>query len=112
MLDRGEGDKARPGILLCAPLGLKEPTGKVQSATGQWYEVHADMFRKDNIPEGAGQGDQCWRCTKEAGQIPWPVLQMTAWAFPNATMRTTDTRGQQWGPQNSKSQQKGDFRGG
>ena len=23
---------------------------------------------------------------------------MTAWAFPNATMRTTDTRGQWWGP--------------
>ena len=55
------------------------------------------MFRKDNIPEGAGQGDQCWRCTKEAGRIPWPVLRMTAWAFPNATMRTTDTRGQWWG---------------
>ena len=56
------------------------------------------MFRKDNIPEGAGQGDQCWRCTKEAGQIPWPVLRMTAWAFRNATMRTTDARGQWWGP--------------
>ena len=56
------------------------------------------MFQKDNIPEGAGQGDQCSRCTKEAGQIPWPVLPMTAWAFPNATMRTTDTRGQWWGP--------------
>ena len=98
VLDRGKRDKARPGILLCAPLGLKGPRGKVQSATGQWYDVHADMFRKDNIPEGAGQGDQCWRCTKEAGQIPWPVLGMTAWAFPNATMRTTDTRGQWWGP--------------
>ena len=98
VLDRGERDKARPGILLCAPLGLKGPRGKVQSATVQWYDVHADMFRKDNIPEGAGQGDQCWRCTKEAGQVPWPVLQMTAWAFPNATMRTTDARGQWWGP--------------
>ena len=63
VLDRGERDKARPGILLCAPLGLK-------GLTGQWYDVHADMFRKDNIPKGAGQGDQCWRCTKEAGQIP------------------------------------------
>ena len=83
---------------MCAPLGLKGPRWKVQSATRQWYDVHADMFRKDNIPEGAGQGDQCWRCTKEAGQIPWPVLQMTAWAFPNATMRTTDARGQWWGP--------------
>ena len=62
------------------------------------HDVHADMFRRDNIPEGAGQGDQCWRCTKEVGQIPWPVLRMTAWAFPNATMRTTDTRGQWWGP--------------
>ena len=98
VLDRGERDKARPGILLCAPLGLKGPRGKVQSASGQWYEVHADTFRKDNIPEGAGQGDQCWRCIKEAGQIPWPVLRMKAWAFPNATMRTTDTRGQWWGP--------------
>ena len=98
VLDRGERDKARPGILLCAPLGLKGPRGKVQSATGRWYDVHADMFRGDNILEGAGQGDQCWRCTKEAGQIPWPVLRMTAWAFSNATMRTTDTRGQWWGP--------------
>ena len=98
VLDRAERDKARLGILLCAPLGLKGPRGKVQSATGQWYDAHADMFRKDNIPEGAGQGDQCWRSTKEAGQIPWPVLRMTAWAFPNATMRTTDTRGQWWGP--------------
>ena len=74
VLDRGGRDKARPSILLCAPLGLKGPTRKVQSATGQWYDVHADMLRKDNIPEGAGQGDQCWRCTKEAGQVPWPVL--------------------------------------
>ena len=98
VLYRGERDKARPGILLCAPLGLKGQRGKVQSATGQWYDVHADMFRKDNIPEGAGQGEQCWRCTKEAGQVPWPLLRMTAWAVPNATMRTTDTRGQWWGP--------------
>ena len=98
VLDRGERDRARPGILLCAPLGLKGPRGKVQSATGQSYDVHADMFRKDNIPEGAGQGDQCWRCTKEAGHVPWRGLQMTAWAFPNATMRTTDARGQWWGP--------------
>ena len=97
MLDRGERDKGRPGILLCAPLGLKGPRGKVQSATGQWYGVYADMFRRDNIPEGAGQGDQCWRCTKEARQVPWPVLQMTAWAFLNATMRTRDARGQWWG---------------
>ena len=74
------------------------PRGKVQSATGQWYDVHADMFHTDNITEGARQGDQCWRCTKEAGQVPWPVLQMTAWALPNATMRTTDARGQWWGP--------------
>ena len=56
------------------------------------------MFQRDNIPEGTGQGDQCWRCTKEAGQVLWPVLRMTAWAFPTATMRTTDTRGQWWGP--------------
>ena len=88
----GQGDRG-----LCAPLGLKGPGEKVQNAAGQSYDVHADMFRKDNIPKGEGQGDQCWRCTKEAGQIPWPVLQMTAWAFPNATMRTTDTRGQWWG---------------
>ena len=56
------------------------------------------LFRRDNITVGAGQGDQCWRCTKEAGQVPWPVLRMTAWAFPTATMRTTDARGQWWGP--------------
>ena len=30
-LVRGEREKARPGILLCAPLGLKGPRGKVQS---------------------------------------------------------------------------------
>ena len=29
VLDRGERDKARPGILLCVPLGLKGPRGKV-----------------------------------------------------------------------------------
>ena len=98
VLNRGERDNARPGILLCAPLGLKGPRGKVQSATGQWYDVHADMFRRDNILEGARQGNQCWRCTKEAVRFPWPVLRMTAWAFPNTTMRTTDTRGQWWGP--------------
>ena len=98
VLDRGERGKARPGILLCAPLGLKGPRGKVQGTSGQWYDVHTDMFRRDNIPVGAGQGDQCWRCTKEAGQVPWLVLRMTAWAFPTATMHTTDARGQWWGP--------------
>ena len=98
VLDGGERDKARPGILLCAPLGLKGPRGKVQSTSGQWYDVHADMFRGDNILVGAGQGDQCRECTKEAGQVPWPVLRMTAWAFATATMLTTDARGQWWGP--------------
>ena len=34
VLDRGERHKARPGILLCAPLGLKGPRGKVQSKSG------------------------------------------------------------------------------
>ena len=34
VLDRGERDKASPGILLCAPLGLKGPRGKVQSKSG------------------------------------------------------------------------------
>ena len=72
VLDRGERDEAGTGILLCAPLGPEGQRGKVQSATGQWYDVHADMFRRDNISEGAGQGDQCWRCTK--GQVLWPVL--------------------------------------
>ena len=94
VLDRGETDKARPGILLCALLGLKGPRGKLQSMSGQWYNVDADMFRRANIPVGAGQEDQCWRCTKEAGQVPWPVLRMTALAFPTATMRVTDARGQ------------------
>ena len=98
VLDEGVRDRARPGILLCAPLGLKGLRGKVQSATGQWYDVHADMFRRNNIPEGVGQGDQCPRWTQEAGQVPWPVLQMTAWAFPDATMRSMDARGQWWGP--------------
>ena len=69
VLDRGRRDKARPGILLSVPLGVKGPREKVQSNNGQWYDVHADMFRRDNIPEGTGQGDQCWRCTKEAPQV-------------------------------------------
>ena len=56
------------------------------------------MFRRDNIPVGAGQGDRCWRCTKEAGQVPWLILRMKAWAFLTATMRTTDARGQWWPP--------------
>ena len=68
VLDRGESNKARPGILLCVPLGLKGPRGKVQSATGQWYDVHADMFRRDNILEGAGQGYKCWGCSGSLGQ--------------------------------------------
>ena len=34
----------------------------------------------------------------EAGQVPSPVPRTMAWAFPNATMRTTDARGQCWGP--------------
>ena len=55
------------------------------------------MLRRDNIPVGAGKGDQCWKCTREAAQVPWPVLRMAAWAFPTATMRTTDPRGQWWG---------------
>ena len=95
--DRGERDKARLGILLSAPLGLKGPRGKVQSTSGQWYDVHADMFQRDNIPVGAAQGDQCRRCTKEAGQVSWPILRMTAWALPTVTIRTTDARGQWWG---------------
>ena len=98
VLDRGERDRARPGILLCAPLGLKGPKGKVKSKSRQWYFVHADILGRDNIPEGAEKGDQCWRCTKVAGQVPWLVVKMTAWAFPTATMRTTDARGQWWGP--------------
>ena len=98
VLDRGERKKARPGILLCAPLGLKPPRGNIQSMSGQWYNVHADIFWRDNIPGGLERGDQCWRCTKEAGQVPWPVLRMTAWVFLTATMRTTNVRGQWWGP--------------
>ena len=54
-LVRPEREKARPGILLCAPLGLKGPGGKVQSTSVQWYDVQADMFRRDNIPRGSGQ---------------------------------------------------------
>ena len=30
--------------------------------------------------------------------VPWPVLRMTAWVIPIAAMRTTDVRGQWWGP--------------
>ena len=54
VLDRGEENKAGPGILLCAPLGLKGPRGKVQNTSGQWYDVHANIFRRDNILVGAG----------------------------------------------------------
>ena len=35
---------------------------------------------------------------RKAGQVPLLVLRMTAWAFPTATMHTTDARGQWWGP--------------
>ena len=67
-LVRGEREKGRPGILLWALLGLKGPRGKLQSMSGQWYNVHADMVRRDNIPRRSGQRDQCWRCPKEGGQ--------------------------------------------
>ena len=95
---QGRKGQGKMGILLCAALGVKGPRGKVQSTSGQWHDVHGDMFRRDNIPVGAGQGDQCWRCTKEAGQVPWLVMRTTAWAFLTATMRTTDARGQSSGP--------------
>ena len=52
VLDRGEREKARPGMLLCAPLGLKGPREKVQTTSRQWYAVHAGMIRRDNIPVG------------------------------------------------------------
>ena len=94
---RREGQGQTGHTVVCAA-GTQRAGWKVQSATRQWYDVHADMFRRDNIPEGAGQGDHCWRCIKEVGQVPWPVLRMTAWAFPNATMRATEARGQWWGP--------------
>ena len=68
VLDRGEREQAGLGILLCASLGLKGPRGKVQSTSVQWYNVHADMFRRDNIPVGTGQEDQCWRCTMTQNQ--------------------------------------------
>ena len=54
VLDSGERDKARLGILLCAPLGLKGPRKKVQSTSGQWYNVHAHMFRRDSRQETGG----------------------------------------------------------
>ena len=95
-LSSGARQKARLGILVCAPLGLKGPRGRVQSERGQWYEVQADMARQH--PRRAGTEGPCWSCTKEAGQVPWPVLRLTAWAFPMATMRTTEARGQWWGP--------------
>ena len=57
VLDKGGRDKAMPGIVLCAPLGLKGPRGEMQGTSGQWYDVQADMFRSDNIPVGAGQGE-------------------------------------------------------
>ena len=56
VLHRGERDNARTGILLCAPLGLKGPRGKIQSTSGQWYDVHADMSRRDNFPGGGRTG--------------------------------------------------------
>ena len=50
------------------------------------------------IPMGSGRENQCLRGTKKAGQVLWSVLRMTAWAFPTATMRTTDVWGQWCGP--------------
>ena len=74
-------------------------------ARGGRYKVRAgsgtmstQIFWRDPIQSRVGQGYQCSRCTKEAGQVPWPVLRMTAWAFMTATMRTTDARGHWWGP--------------
>ena len=100
VLVRGETNKAGPSILLCAPLRQKGPRGKVQSTGRQWHDVQAVIFWWDNIPRGSGQGDQCWRCTKEAGQVPWPLLRMTACAFPigGAVLRVTDAEGNVWLP--------------
>ena len=65
---RGIRGKARPGILLCALLGVKGPRGKVQSKSRQWYDVHADMSRRDNIPEGAGRGTSAGDAPKRRGR--------------------------------------------
>ena len=84
--------------LVCAPLGLKGPRGKVQSEDDKWFDAHADMFRKDTIVAGKGGHDRCWRCTKEAGLVPWPVLRMVNWAFPDATVWGAEDRGRWWEP--------------
>ena len=65
VLDRGEVDKARLGILLCAPLGLKGLRGKVQSATGQWYDVHLSRKGQDR---GTSAGDAPRRRGRSCGR--------------------------------------------
>ena len=94
VLEGGERHKARSGILLCAPLQLKGPGGKVQSTSGQRYDVHANMFWRANIPMATGQGTSAGDEPRRRGRY----LRMTAWAFPTATTRTTEARGQWWGP--------------
>ena len=68
VLDRGERDKVRQGILLCAPLGLKGPRGKVQSKSGQWYDVHADMFRRETSPRGQDRGTSAEDAPRRRGR--------------------------------------------
>ena len=73
-LDRGGRERAGPGILLCAFLRLKGPGGKVQSMSGQWYDVHGDMLRRDNIlgcpDKETSAGDAQRRRSSEAGCDP------------------------------------------
>ena len=68
VLDRGERDKARRGILLCAPLRLKGPRGKVQRPSGQWYDVHADMFRREGSRRGQQRGPSAGHAPRRRGR--------------------------------------------
>ena len=54
--DRGGREQARRGILLCAPLWLKGPRGKVQRMTGQWCDVYWVMFWETTSWGGRGRG--------------------------------------------------------
>ena len=60
-------------------------TAGTQRAKGEGtkYERALVQCRCGYVPErkhpgGDRTGEQCSRCTKEAGQVPWPVLRMTA----------------------------------
>ena len=65
---QGRRRQGQSGHTVVCDAGTQGAEGEGTKYERQWYNVHADMFRRDNILVGAGHRDQCWRCTKTGGR--------------------------------------------